>query len=45
MKRIVARGVAAGMFRPDVVINNVGEPDRGVRKLLDTVHANGILAG
>jgi hypothetical protein len=33
------------MFRPDVVINNVGEPDRGGRKLLDTVHANGILAG
>ena len=38
-------GIAGEMCRPDVIINNVGEPDRGVRKLLDTVYANGILAG
>jgi len=28
-----------------VVINNVGEPETGARKLLDAVYANGVLAG
>jgi ribose 1,5-bisphosphokinase len=29
-------------FRPDVIINNVGEPDVGARRLVDTVYASGI---
>ena len=45
LERLSRSDIAGGRCRPDVVINNVGEPDRGVRKLLDTVHANGILAG
>jgi ribose 1,5-bisphosphokinase len=32
-------------IRPDVVINNVGEPETGARKLLDAVYATGVLAG
>jgi ribose 1,5-bisphosphokinase len=45
LERLSRSDIAGATCRPDVVINNVGEPDRGVRKLLDTVHANGILAG
>jgi ribose 1,5-bisphosphokinase len=45
LERLRRSDIAGEMYRPDVVIDNVGEPDRGVRKLLDTVHANGILAG
>jgi hypothetical protein len=32
-------------LRPDVIINNVGEPETGARKLVDTVYATGVLAG
>jgi ribose 1,5-bisphosphokinase len=34
-----------GKLRPDVIINNVGEPETGARKLLDAVYATGVLAG
>ena len=37
--------LVGGKVRADVIINNVGEPETGARKLLDTVHAHGILAG
>ena len=37
--------VADAKFRPDVIINNVGEPETGARKLLDAVYATGVLAG
>jgi ribose 1,5-bisphosphokinase len=30
--------------RPDVVITNVGQPERGARKLLDAVYATGVFA-
>jgi ribose 1,5-bisphosphokinase len=42
MKRV---GIADDTFSPDVIINNVGAPERGVRKLLDAVYATGVLAG
>jgi ribose 1,5-bisphosphokinase len=29
-------------LRPDVTINNVGEPETGARKLVDTVYATGV---
>jgi ribose 1,5-bisphosphokinase len=45
LERLSRSDVSGQMCRPDVVINNVGEPDCGVRKLLDTIHANGVLAG
>ena len=32
-------------LKPDVIINNVGEPETGARKLVDTVYATGVLAG
>jgi len=32
-------------FRPDVIINNVGAPETGARKLLDAVYATGVFAG
>jgi len=32
-------------LRPDVVINNVGEPETGTRKLVNTVYATGVFAG
>jgi ribose 1,5-bisphosphokinase len=38
-------GLADGKLRPDVIINNVGEPETGARKLVDTVYATGVLAG
>jgi hypothetical protein len=38
-------GLADGRLRPDVIINNVGEPETGARKLVDTVYATGVLAG
>jgi ribose 1,5-bisphosphokinase len=34
-----------GKVRADVIINNVGEPETGARKLLDAVYATGVLAG
>ena len=45
LERLSRNDIVGELCRPEVVINNVGEPDRGVRKLLDTVHANGVLAG
>jgi ribose 1,5-bisphosphokinase len=33
-----------GKLRPDVIINNVGDPESGARKLVDTFHASGVLA-
>jgi len=38
-------GLADGKLRPDVIINNVGAPETGARKLVDTVYATGVLAG
>jgi ribose 1,5-bisphosphokinase len=32
-----------GKLRPDVIINNIGDPEIGTRKLVDTVYANGVL--
>jgi ribose 1,5-bisphosphokinase len=32
-------------MRPDVIIDNVGEPETGARKLLDAVYATGVFAG
>jgi len=32
-----------GKLRPDVIINNIGEPEIGARKLVDTVYATGVL--
>jgi ribose 1,5-bisphosphokinase len=37
--------LADGKLRPDVIIDNVGEPETGARKLVDTVYASGVLAG
>jgi ribose 1,5-bisphosphokinase len=34
-----------GRLRPDVIINNIGAPETGARKLLDAVYAAGVLAG
>jgi ribose 1,5-bisphosphokinase len=34
-----------GKLRPDVIINNVGEPEIGARKLVDTVYATGVFVG
>jgi len=42
LKRI---GIAVDTFSPDVIINNVGAPEHGVRKLLDAIYATGVLAG
>jgi ribose 1,5-bisphosphokinase len=36
--------LADGKLRPDVIINNVGDPESGARKLVDTLHASGALA-
>ena len=36
---------AGGKLRADVVINNIGEPETGARKLLDAVYASGVFAG
>ena len=33
-----------GKLRPDVIINNVGDPESEARKLVDTFHASGVLA-
>src|SRR6266702_5213246 len=38
-------GLADGRLQPNVIINNVGEPETGARKLVDTVYATGVLAG
>jgi ribose 1,5-bisphosphokinase len=37
--------LADGKLRPDVIINNVGAPETGARKLVDTLYATGVLAG
>jgi ribose 1,5-bisphosphokinase len=34
--------LADGKLRPDVIINNIGEPETGARKLVDTVYAPGV---
>jgi ribose 1,5-bisphosphokinase len=44
-ERLGRRDITGETYRPDVIINNVDAPDRGVRKLLDAVYANGVLAG
>jgi ribose 1,5-bisphosphokinase len=36
--------VENGKFRADVIINNIGEPAAGARKLLDAVYAGGVFA-
>ena len=36
--------VESGRFWPDVIIDNVGEPETGARKLLDAVYAGGVFA-
>ena len=41
----LSRGEPGGKVRADVVINNVGEPETGARKLLDAVYASGVFAG
>jgi ribose 1,5-bisphosphokinase len=41
-QRVGRSEIDAGGFRPDVIINNVGEPDVGARKLVDTVYASGV---
>jgi ribose 1,5-bisphosphokinase len=42
--RIKRVDVSSDHFRPDVIINNVGEPETEARKLLDAVYATGVLA-
>jgi ribose 1,5-bisphosphokinase len=37
--------LADGKLRPDVIINNVGEPETAARKLVDTLYAAGVFAG
>jgi ribose 1,5-bisphosphokinase len=41
-QRVGRSEIEAGGFRPDVIINNIGEPDVGARKLVDTVYASGV---
>jgi ribose 1,5-bisphosphokinase len=41
-QRVERSETLTGKFRADVTINNVGEPDIGARKLLDTLYAKGI---
>jgi ribose 1,5-bisphosphokinase len=41
----MSRGEPGGKVRADVVINNIGEPETGARKLLDAVYASGVFAG
>jgi ribose 1,5-bisphosphokinase len=36
--------LADGKLRPDVIINNVGDPQSEARKLVDTLYASGVLA-
>jgi len=43
--RMCRAELADGRLRPDVIINNVGEPETGARKLVDTVYATGVLVG
>jgi ribose 1,5-bisphosphokinase len=43
-ERMRRANVESGRFRADVVINNVGEPATGARKLLDAVYAGGVFA-
>ena len=44
-ERLKRVGIADDTFSPDVIINNVGAPEQGVRKLLDAIYATGVLAG
>jgi ribose 1,5-bisphosphokinase len=41
LKRI---DIAADTFRPDVIIDNVDVPESGIRKLVDTLYATGVMA-
>jgi ribose 1,5-bisphosphokinase len=41
-QRVGRAETASNGLRPDVVINNVGDPDIGARRLLDTVYASGV---
>jgi ribose 1,5-bisphosphokinase len=41
-QRVGRAETASNGFRSDVVIDNVGDPDLGARKLLDTVYASGV---
>jgi hypothetical protein len=41
MKRVE---LSRDQLQPDVIIDNVGEPELGARKLLDAVYATGVLA-
>jgi ribose 1,5-bisphosphokinase len=43
--RLQRAGIADDTWRPDVIINNIGAPECGIRKLLDAVYATGVLAG
>jgi ribose 1,5-bisphosphokinase len=43
--RLRRAGIADDTWRPDVIINNIGAPECGTRKLLDAVYATGVLAG
>jgi ribose 1,5-bisphosphokinase len=43
--RMNRAALADGTLRPDVIINNVGEPETAARKLVDTVYAIGAFAG
>jgi ribose 1,5-bisphosphokinase len=42
--RIDRIDLALGTLRPDVVIDNRGDPEIGARKLLNTIYASGVLA-
>jgi ribose 1,5-bisphosphokinase len=42
-ERVDRSELAGAGLRPDVIINNVGEPDVGARKLVDTIYASGVL--
>ena len=42
VQRVERSELAGAGFRPDVVIDNVGDPDIGARKLVDTIYASGV---
>jgi ribose 1,5-bisphosphokinase len=43
--RINRAELADRKLRPDVIINNIGEPETEARKLVDTVYATGVFVG
>jgi ribose 1,5-bisphosphokinase len=43
-ERLRRIGVEDGNLRADVIINNVGEPAAGARRLLDAIYAGGVFA-